>query len=207
MPVYAHATVFVTRPTAKRRAAFRRVAYGPPAVAQARTRRATAAHQPRAKMRTRGRVPSARARRRHGDCARKGKGRRPSGAPAEGAHPMHHDLPRFAHDRLDAYAVARQALVLGEGIARDLPRGYATLSDQLRRALLSTHLGIAEAASRTGADRLARFRCARGEASEAAAALDAALALGLANPERVNETLALLGRLYAMLTRLAKAGR
>ena len=120
---------------------------------------------------------------------------------------MHHDLPRFAHDRLDAYTVARQALVLGEGIARDLPRGYATLSDQLRRALLSTHLGIAEAASRTGADRLARFRCARGEASEAAAALDAVLALGLAPAERVDQTLALLARLYAMLTRLAKAGR
>ena len=31
---------------------------------------------------------------------------------------MHHDVPRFAHDRLDAYSVAREALVLGEGIAK-----------------------------------------------------------------------------------------
>jgi len=68
-------------------------------------------------------------------------------------------------------------------------------------------LGIAEAASRSGAGRLARLRCARGEASEAAAALDAVVALGLAPQGEVQPVVALLGRLYAMLTRLAKAGR
>jgi four helix bundle protein len=82
-----------------------------------------------------------------------------------------------------------------------------TLADQLRRALLSAFLGVAEAASRSGADRLARFRCARGEVSEAAAALDAVQLLGLARADRVEEVVTLLGRLYAMLTRLAKAGR
>ena len=115
--------------------------------------------------------------------------------------------PRFAHDRLDAYHVAREALAAGEAIARALPRGYGTLADQLRRALLSAFLGVAEAASRSGADRLARFRCARGEASEAAAALDAVKMLGLAAAEEVDPVVALLGRLYAMLTVLAKAGR
>jgi four helix bundle protein len=115
--------------------------------------------------------------------------------------------PRFAHDRLDAYRVAREALALGEAIARELPRGYGTLADQLRRALLSAFLGVAEAASRSGADRLARFRCARGEASEAAAALDAVRMLGLAPTDRVEPVVVLLSRLYAMLTRLAKAGR
>ena len=115
--------------------------------------------------------------------------------------------PRFAHDRLDAYVVAREALILGEAIAHDLPRGHATLADQLRRALLSAFLGIAEAASRSGADRLARFRCARGEASEAAAALEAVKLLGLAPAKRVDPVIALLARVYAMLARLAKAGR
>jgi four helix bundle protein len=115
--------------------------------------------------------------------------------------------PRFAHDRLDAYRVAREALLQGDAIARALPRGYAPLADQLRRAQLSAFLGVAEAASRSGADRLARFRCARGEASEAAAALDAVMALGLAPREQVEPVVELLSRLYAMLTRLAKAGR
>ena len=54
-------------------------------------------------------------------------------------------LPRFDHHRLDAFSVARDALRLGEKISKRLPRGYATLSDQLRRALLSAYLGIAEA--------------------------------------------------------------
>jgi four helix bundle protein len=111
--------------------------------------------------------------------------------------------PRFAYDRLDVYLVAREALARGEAIARSLPRGHATLADQLRRALLSTHLGIAEAASRSGADRAARFRCARGEASEAAAALDAVLLLGLAPAAQVDPVVVLLGRVHAMLTRLA----
>ncbi len=117
--------------------------------------------------------------------------------------PPYTSPPRFAYDRLDVYLVAREALARGEVIARSLPRGHGTLADQLRRALLSTLLGIAEAASRSGADRAARFRCARGEASEAAAALDAVLLLGLALPEQVDPVVVLLGRVHAMLTRLA----
>ena len=114
--------------------------------------------------------------------------------------------PRFSHERLDAYQVAREALAQGEVIAQSLPKGYANLADQLRRSLLSAHLGVAEAAARSGADRLARFRCARGETSEAAAALDAVVLLGLAPASRVQPVVVLLGRLHAMLTRLARAG-
>ena len=64
-------------------------------------------------------------------------------------------LPAFDYQRLDAFKVAREALRLGDALARRLPRGYATLQDQLRRALLSAYLGIAEASSRQGADRAA----------------------------------------------------
>jgi four helix bundle protein len=114
--------------------------------------------------------------------------------------------PRFAHEKLDAYQVAREALAQGEAGAQALPKGHAHLADQLRRSLLSAFLGVAEAASRSGADRLARFRCARGEASEAAAALDAVVLLGLAPEAKVQPVVVLLGRLHAMLTRLARAG-
>jgi four helix bundle protein len=71
-------------------------------------------------------------------------------------------------------------LRLGDAIARRLPRGYTNLSDQLRRALLAAYLGIAEASGRQGQDRLARFRCARGEAAEAAAAVEVVQILALA---------------------------
>jgi len=110
---------------------------------------------------------------------------------------------RFDYQRLDAYAVAKEALGRGDRLARRLPRGYGKLADQLRRALLSAYLGVAEAASREGADRMARFRCSRGEAAEAAAALEAAQLLGLAPAAEVEPIIGLLGRLCAMLTRLA----
>jgi four helix bundle protein len=109
----------------------------------------------------------------------------------------------FDHHRLDAFHVAREALRLGDVIARKLPRGYATLADQLRRALLAAYLGVAEASSRQGHDRMARFRCARGEASEAAAALEAVAMLGRAPEDDTRAVVALCDRLCAMLTRLA----
>ena len=54
--------------------------------------------------------------------------------------------------------------------------------------------------------RLCRFRCARGEACEAAAALEGVLVLNLAPESEILTLLALLGRLCAMLTRLAHMG-
>ena len=115
-------------------------------------------------------------------------------------------MPRFDHHSLDAFSVAREALVLGDAITRRIPRGYASLADQFRRALLSTFLGTAEDSSRSGSDRLARFRCARGEASEAAAALEAIQLLRLAPQSDVEQVVGLLDRLCAMLTRLAGLG-
>jgi len=112
-------------------------------------------------------------------------------------------VPKFDHHRLDAFAVAREVLTNGDALARRIPRGYANLADQLRRALLSTFLGIAEGSSRSGSDRLARFRCVRGEASEAAAAIEAIQLLKLAPIQETEALLALLDRLCAMLTRLA----
>jgi four helix bundle protein len=111
----------------------------------------------------------------------------------------------FAHDRLDVYRLACDALVRGDALCRLLPRGHAGLADQLRRALLSSLLNIAEAASRSGADRVARFRTARGECSEAAAAAQAVGLLALAPAENVAALRAVLGRVYAMLTRLTPA--
>ncbi|UCH26427.1 MAG: four helix bundle protein [Trueperaceae bacterium] len=110
----------------------------------------------------------------------------------------------FDHERLEAFQVARQALARGDHIARGLPRGFGSLKDQLRRALLSAYLGVAEAANRTGKDRLARFRWARAEAAEAAAALDAILILKLATAGEIHEVIHLLARLAAMLTKLGR---
>lgn len=113
----------------------------------------------------------------------------------------------FEHHRLDAWKVALEALVLGDVIARGLPRGYGSLKDQLTRALLGAFLQTTEGAARTGADRLNRLRTARAEASEAAAATEAVGRLGLAKPPLVEQQLGLLWRLCAMLTKLARLSR
>ena len=95
---------------------------------------------------------------------------------------------RFAHSRLLAYQVILEALVRGDAIARALPRGYAKLADQMRRALLGAFLQFVEGASREGADRKSRLRCARAEAGE---------------PEHI---VALLDRFVAMVTGLGQLG-
>ena len=64
---------------------------------------------------------------------------------------------RFDYQRLDAYKVALRALELGEQIAKQLPRGYGKLRDQLRRALLSSYLNIAEGPCRPTGKRLDAF--------------------------------------------------
>lgn len=113
---------------------------------------------------------------------------------------------RFAHTRLAAYHVMLEALVRGDAVARELPRGYAKLADQLRRALLGAFLQFAEGAARDGADRKARLRCARAEAGEAAAALDATRALHLAPSGEPEHVIALLDRFAAMATGLGQLG-
>ena len=116
-------------------------------------------------------------------------------------------IARFAHHRLDAFHVSRDALVAGDALVKQLPRGYGTLGDQLRRALLGAYLQLTEAAARDGHDRRQRFRCARAEANEAAAAVEAVVALGLVPAHDAEGVLVLLDRLAAMLTRLGGFGR
>jgi len=109
----------------------------------------------------------------------------------------------FDHDRLEAYSVSREALVLGDSVAQRLPADHATLAHELRRSLLCSQLGVAHGASRGGRDRAERFHVARAEVARAASALDAATALGLVQACDVEPVLELLGRLSAMLVRLA----
>ena len=113
---------------------------------------------------------------------------------------------RFAHHRLDAFHVAKHALVAGDALVKKLPRGYGALGDQTRRALLGAYLNLTEAAARDGNDRRQRFRCARAECNEAAAAIEGAFALGLLGETEANDVLVLLDRLAAMLTKLGGLG-
>ena len=67
-----------------------------------------------------------------------------------------------------------------------MPRGNSGLSDQLRRASLSTPLNIAEGSGKpTAADRKRFCGIARGSAMECSAILDACRVLSLADVDHV----------------------
>jgi len=112
---------------------------------------------------------------------------------------------RFDHDRLEVTPVLLDALEIGVRIADNLPRGYGTFADQLRRALQGAYLQTCEGAARRGQDRVARYRAARAEAGEAGGAAQAIARLRLAPQQDAARLVALLGRATAMLWGLLRA--
>jgi len=103
------------------------------------------------------------------------------------------------HHRLVAYAVAVELLraVHRAGI-RD-----AGLRDQAMRAAKSACLNIAEGAGRVSKpDKARAYGIARGEAGEAAAAVELAACIGAASPATADRCGALASRLVALLTGL-----
>ncbi|HEY6458781.1 MAG TPA: four helix bundle protein, partial [Polyangiaceae bacterium] len=76
------------------------------------------------------------------------------------------------------------------------------LGEQLRRALSSVALNVAEGNSSEGGLRLSRFSSAAGSNSEARAALRVAVAWGYVTPEHVEPGERMLDGVAAMLFRL-----
>jgi four helix bundle protein len=111
----------------------------------------------------------------------------------------------LSFQRLDVYRVAIEFLAFAGGIAASVPRGYANLADQLRRAATSSPLHIAEAAGRTSdADAARHYAIARGSAMECAAVLDALRVLSVVDERRYERGMELLEREVAMLTKLCR---
>ena len=112
----------------------------------------------------------------------------------------HTTTSRFAHGRLDAYHVALELYQGVEALAADLPRGYADLKDQVRRAAAATVRHVAEGANRVHPrDKAARFMVARGEVGEVDAVLEMAAIAHLGAPARVARLRQLADRVGAML--------
>jgi four helix bundle protein len=110
----------------------------------------------------------------------------------------------FGFQRLDVYQCAVQFLALAAALAQRAPRGYSSLSDQLRRAALSVPLNIAEGSGKADRDAARFYAIARGSALECAAILDALEALGGVDPGELHASRELLERVVSMLTKLRK---
>src|SRR6202023_2960252 len=111
----------------------------------------------------------------------------------------------LSFQKLDVYRCAIEFLALTAQAAEQIPRGNATLGEQLRRAASSVSLKIAEAAGRTGqADAARTYAIARGSAMECAAVLDALLVLKVIDASTKQPGDELLERIVGMLTRLCR---
>lgn len=109
----------------------------------------------------------------------------------------------MSYEKLDVYRCSIELLGRIMKFLDTLPRGHATLHDQLKRASISIPLNIGEGAGkRTKRDCGRYFDNARGSAMECGAALDVCFTLDLisANDHEANKVL--LRRIVSMLTKM-----
>jgi four helix bundle protein len=111
------------------------------------------------------------------------------------------ERPVLPHHKLHAFGVAKELLLAVRAAdVRD-----AHLRDQAMRAAQSACLNCAEGAARvTRADKARAFTVARGEAVEAAAAIEIAALCGTAKQADSDRVAVIVDRLVAMLTRLIR---
>ena len=114
-------------------------------------------------------------------------------------------MRQLSHERLDVYHKSTEFLALAAKILDTLPKGNATLNDQLKRASLSIILNIAEATGRySRADNRRHFYIARGSAFECAAVLDVCRILKLADPNTITQGKELVVDIVSMLSKLSQ---
>ncbi len=121
--------------------------------------------------------------------------------PGPSAAPDVTSAPLLPHHKLIAYRVARDLLLA----VRAADIRDAKLRDEALRSAKSAALNCAEGAGRvTRADKARAFTIARGEAVEAAAAVEIAALCGDARREAAREVARLVDRLVALLTGLVR---
>lgn len=111
---------------------------------------------------------------------------------------------QLSHEKLDVYQCAIELLAQASQIVDRLPRGSATLADQLRRASLSIPLNIAEGAGKCSpSDKKRFYAIARGSTLECGAIIDCCLTLGLITSQTLQTIKPLIVRAAAMLSKLS----
>lgn len=110
----------------------------------------------------------------------------------------------FGFQKLDVYRCAIEFVGLAVPLSETVPKGFAALGDQLRRASASIPLNIAEGSGKFDKDARRFYAIARGSALECAAIIDMLKALALIHPEPYDRLQALLDRIVAMLTKLIR---
>ncbi len=106
--------------------------------------------------------------------------------------------------RFETLEVALEMAAKLRPVLEALKRQDRDLEDQLRRAAASVVLNLAEGAGRRGKDRVQHYRIAAGSAGETAAGLRLGLAWGYLEAGQVENALARLDRVRAMVWKLTR---
>ena len=104
----------------------------------------------------------------------------------------------------DAYVFAVELVTLVRPLIARVATHDAALANQLRRAVSSPPLNLAEGRKRVGRDRLHLWRIAAGSVAEVLAALEVATAMGYLEGAETTEAAALCDRLGAITWRLTR---
>ena len=107
------------------------------------------------------------------------------------------------YEKLEVYQRSLDCVELGLALIDALPKGYAELSSQLRRALFSVSLNIAEGAAKSGfRDKRRFYDIARGSAMESAAICDILARVKTVEPHHHEQLKNLLHRVISMLSKM-----
>jgi four helix bundle protein len=104
--------------------------------------------------------------------------------------------------QFEVLEIAIRGIEVLRGTIGEIRRHDRDLADQVRRALSSVALNIAEGNRSDGGHRIARFSTAAGSNAEARAGLRVAVAWGYVSQEQIHAGEELLDRVAAMLHRL-----
>jgi four helix bundle protein len=107
-----------------------------------------------------------------------------------------------SHRTFEALEVSVLAIEALKPVVAKIRRSDRDLGEQIRTALSSVTLNLAEGSRSEGGNRVSRYSTAAGSNSEARAALRVAVAWGHVTHAEVGEGEALLDRVAAMLYRL-----
>lgn len=114
-------------------------------------------------------------------------------------------MRQLSHEKLAVYQKSIQFLAIASKIIDSIPRGNASITDQLKRASLSIVLNIAEGAGKVSRqDKSKFFTIARGSAMECGAASDACKILKVSSDIQIHEGKELLVDIVSMLSALSR---
>jgi len=120
-------------------------------------------------------------------------------------HAFSEDFAMFGHEKFAAYILSIRFLDHALRLNQQLPTGYASLRDQLKRAATSISLNIAEGSGKLHkADKLRFYSIARGSAMECAAICDVVVLIDGNLAKMSKEGKKLLNEIVAILTAVCR---